>query len=86
MANWSNLHFFDKNGKAYNFSYDAADDKWTGNIYLPAVSVGLFELTFIKSIASDTALGLLPIINLAIVSHSEIKSSFLTILLYFYVE
>ena len=44
MANWSNLHFFDKNGKAYNFSYDAADDKWTGNIYLPAVSVGLFEV------------------------------------------
>ena len=44
MANWSNLHFFDKNGKAYNFSYDSAEDKWTGEIYLPAVSVGLFEV------------------------------------------
>ena len=44
MANWSNLHFFDKNGKAYNFSYDSANDKWTGNIYLPEVSIGLFEV------------------------------------------
>mgnify|MGYP001261707725 CR=1 FL=1 len=44
MANWSNLHFFDKNGKAYNFLYDSTADKWTGEIYLPAVSVGLFEV------------------------------------------
>jgi len=44
MANWSNLHFFDKNGKAYNFSYDSTDDKWTGTIYLPEVSIGLFEV------------------------------------------
>ena len=27
MANWKNLHFFDKNGKAYNFSYDSTNDK-----------------------------------------------------------
>ena len=44
MNNWSNLHFFDKNGKAYNFSYNSTDDKWTGSIYLPEVSVGLFEV------------------------------------------
>lgn len=45
MANiWQNLYFFDKNGKSYNFDYDNDQDMWTGDIYIPQVSVGLFEV------------------------------------------
>jgi len=42
--NWQHLNFFDKNGKYYNFDYDTSADKWTGTIYLPEVSIGLFEV------------------------------------------
>ena len=42
--NWQHLNFFDKNGKYYNFDYDASSDKWTGTVYLPEVSIGLFEV------------------------------------------
>ena len=42
--NWQYLNFFDKNGKYYNFDYDASADKWSGSIYLPEVSIGLFEV------------------------------------------
>tara|TARA_R110002074_G_scaffold27369_7_gene79423 strand:- start:1862 stop:5152 length:3291 start_codon:yes stop_codon:yes gene_type:complete len=42
--NWKYLNFFDKNGKYYNFDYDSSADKWTGSIYLPEVSIGLFEV------------------------------------------
>jgi hypothetical protein len=41
---WKYLQFFDKNGKNYNFDYNPTLDKWTGQIYLPQVSVGLFEV------------------------------------------
>jgi len=44
MNRWEHLYFFDKNGKYYNFEYDSTNDMWTGNIYLPEVSVGLFEV------------------------------------------
>ena len=44
MNRWEHLYFFDKNGKYYNFEYDSANDMWTGDIYLPEVSVGLFEV------------------------------------------
>ena len=44
IKNWENLYFFDKNGKYYNFDYDSSQDKWTGNIFLPQVSVNLFEV------------------------------------------
>ena len=42
--NWQHLNFFDKSGKFYNFDYDSSSDKWTGSIYLPEVSIGLFEV------------------------------------------
>lgn len=42
--NWQHLNFFDKNGKYYNFDYDTSADKWTGTVYLPEVSIGLFEV------------------------------------------
>jgi len=42
--NWQHLNFFDKNGKYYNFDYDATEDKWTGTVYLSEVSIGLFEV------------------------------------------
>jgi len=42
--NWQHLNFFDKNGKYYNFDYDSSEDKWTGTVYLPEVSIGLFEV------------------------------------------
>ncbi len=44
MQIWKYLQFFDKNGKNYNFDYDPTLDKWTGQIFLPQVSVGLFEV------------------------------------------
>ena len=44
MANWKHLYFFDKNGKNYNMSYDESADKWTGDIFLPQVSIDLFEV------------------------------------------
>lgn len=44
MNKWKYLHFFDKNGKHYNFDYDADQDMWTGTVYLPQVSVDLFEV------------------------------------------
>jgi len=42
--NWQYLNFFDKNGKYLNLDYDKDQDKWTGNVYLPEVSIGLFEV------------------------------------------
>ena len=44
MQNWKYLQFFDKNGRNYNFEYDETLNKWSGNIFLPQVSVGLFEV------------------------------------------
>ena len=44
MSRWRYLHFFDKNGKNYNFDYDAGQDMWTGTVYLPEVSTLLFEV------------------------------------------
>ena len=44
MQIWKYLQFFDKNGKNYNFDYDPTLDKWTGEIFLPQVSAGLFEV------------------------------------------
>ncbi len=44
MNRWKNLAFFDKNGNNYNFDYDSSADKWIGSIYLPEVSIGLFEV------------------------------------------
>ena len=37
------LHFFDKNGKPYNFYYDDVNDIWTGVIIMPKISVGLYS-------------------------------------------
>lgn len=42
--NWQHLYFFDKNGKSYNFNYDYDQDMWMGDIYIPQISVGLFEV------------------------------------------
>ena len=42
-----NLHFFDKSGYNLNFRRDSILDFWEGNIYLPKVSVGLYESTTI---------------------------------------
>ena len=42
--NWEHLYFFDKNGKNYNMAYDSSADKWTGDIFLPQVSIDLFEV------------------------------------------
>ena len=44
MAKWEHLFFFDKHGKNYNMSYDKSADKWTGDIFLPQVSIDLFEV------------------------------------------
>jgi hypothetical protein len=44
VAKWEHLFFFDKHGKNYNMSYDKSADKWTGDIFLPQVSIDLFEV------------------------------------------
>ena len=44
MNLWKYIYFFEKNGKYYNFDYDQTNDIWTGDIYLPQVSTGLFEV------------------------------------------
>jgi hypothetical protein len=44
MNYWKHIYFFDKEGKNYNFDYNESVDMWMGNIYLPAVSTGLFEV------------------------------------------
>jgi hypothetical protein len=43
MTYFSNLRFFDKSGTPANFLYDPATDMWTGNLYFPRVSNGLYE-------------------------------------------
>lgn len=64
MQYWKHLEFFDKNGKNLNFEYDSTNDKWMGNLYLPQVSVGLFEVgqifvleRFINSITNTKEFG-----------------------------
>jgi len=42
--NWKHLYFFDKEGKNYNMKYDSTADMWTGDIFLPQVSIDLFEV------------------------------------------
>jgi len=56
---WKYLHFFDKHGKYYNFDYDESQDKWTGDIYLPLVSTGLYEVgqIFVLEEFIDTTTG-----------------------------
>lgn len=43
MSYYKHLKFFDKNGKPLNFLYDEDNDTWTGKMYFPKVSVGLYE-------------------------------------------
>ena len=50
---WQHLYFFDKQGKNYNMDYDSTADKWTGNIFLPQVSIDLFEANKSKSVLLD---------------------------------
>ena len=42
MSNYSSLWFFDKGGENLNFDYSKG--YWEGTMYLPKVSVGLFEV------------------------------------------
>jgi len=44
LSRWKNLSFFDKNGNNLNFDYDEFNDKWSGKVYLPEVSIDLFEV------------------------------------------
>jgi len=41
---WQHLYFFDKGGNNYNMNYDSSADMWTGDIFLPQVSIDLFEV------------------------------------------
>jgi hypothetical protein len=44
VANWQHLYFFDKEGDNYNMNYNSSTDMWTGDIFLPQVSIDLFEV------------------------------------------
>ena len=43
MGYYSKLRFFDKSGSPANFQYDSVNDIWTGTLYYPRVSTGLYE-------------------------------------------
>ncbi len=45
MRNYSFLDFFDKNGNNLNFDYDSATNSWSGSIFIPKVSTGLFGVS-----------------------------------------
>ena len=43
MAKYSYLRFFNGVENELNLDYDATNEKWNGVVYLPEVSVGLYE-------------------------------------------
>jgi len=43
MSKYSNLKFFDSNSDELNLNYDSITQAWDGIVYLPEVSVGLYE-------------------------------------------
>ena len=43
MTKYQNLRFFNGASGELDFSYDSTLELWTGSIYLPKVSVGLYE-------------------------------------------
>ncbi len=43
MSKYSNLKFFDSNSDELNLNYDSTTQSWNGIVYLPEVSVGLYE-------------------------------------------
>ena len=43
MGKYANLKFFDGNSDELNLVYDEANEVWGGIVYLPEVSVGLYE-------------------------------------------
>ena len=45
MRNYSFLDFFDKNGNNLNFDYDSTTNSWSGSIFIPKVSTGLFGVS-----------------------------------------
>ena len=40
---FENLRFFDKHGNPCSFTYDTVNDYWTGTLFFPRVSTGLYE-------------------------------------------
>ena len=42
---YRHLEFFEKDGENCNFQWDEIAGMWTGNIYMPEVSTGLYETT-----------------------------------------
>jgi hypothetical protein len=43
MNNYKFLGFFDKNGSDLNFVYNESEDLWEGQIFIPRISVNLYE-------------------------------------------
>ena len=43
MSKYSNLKFFDSNSDELNLKYDTTALSWSGVVYIPEVSVGLYE-------------------------------------------
>ena len=43
MSKYSYLRFFNGVENELNLDYDTANEKWNGVVYLPEVSVGLYE-------------------------------------------
>ena len=42
---YKHLNFFEKDGDNCNFSWNEQLERWSGNIYMPEVSAGLYETT-----------------------------------------
>ena len=43
MSKYSYLRFFNGVENELNLNYDSTNEKWSGVVYLPEVSVGLYE-------------------------------------------
>jgi len=43
MSKYSNLKFFDSNSDELNLNYDSTTFSWSGIVYIPEVSIGLYE-------------------------------------------
>ena len=43
MARYSKLRFFNGVENELNLNYNSTDERWSGRVFLPEVSVGLYE-------------------------------------------
>jgi hypothetical protein len=65
---YSNLRFFDKSGNPCNFAYDPTTDTWSGTMYFPRVSTGLYENAHIF-VVEDVIVGSTPDVTFPVLAN-----------------